>query len=94
MDTSRPILSHRLPRHRLDAGSFAAMGVGAGFAIASALYCRDYAPSKRVICIQGDASFGFAALELETAYRLSIFRLFILGYTCLYTFLWVINRLI
>ena len=29
-----------LPKHRLDAGSFGTMGVGLGFAIASALYVR------------------------------------------------------
>jgi 2-hydroxyacyl-CoA lyase 1 len=45
------------------------MGVGSGFAIASALYCRDQAPKKRVICIQGDSAFGFGGMEIETAYR-------------------------
>ena len=54
---------------RLDAGSFGTMGVGTGFAIAAALYCRDYSPSKRVLCIQGDSAFGFSGMELETAYR-------------------------
>ncbi len=54
---------------RLDAGSFGTMGVGSGFAIASSLYCRDYFPQKRVICIQGDSAFGFGGMEIETAYR-------------------------
>jgi 2-hydroxyacyl-CoA lyase 1 len=45
------------------------MGVGTGFAIAAALYCRDYSPTKRVLCIQGDSAFGFSGMELETAYR-------------------------
>jgi len=54
---------------RLDAGTFGTMGVGSGFAIASALYCRDHAPNKRVICIQGDSAFGFGGMEIETAFR-------------------------
>jgi hypothetical protein len=29
-------------RRRLDAGTFGTMGVGLGFAIAAALYCRDH----------------------------------------------------
>ncbi len=69
MDTSRSILNHKQPRHRLDAGSFGTMGVGSGFAIASALYCRDHCPSKRVVCIQGDSAFGFGGMEIETAFR-------------------------
>ena len=69
MDTSRSILNHRLPRHRLDAGSFGTMGVGSGFAIAAALYCRDHCPGKKVLCIQGDSAFGFGGMELETAFR-------------------------
>ena len=89
MDTSRSILMHSQPRHRLviifsnlsghliwvyiinrlDAGSFGTMGVGSGFAIAAALYCRDHQPGKRVFCIQGDSAFGFGGMEIETAYR-------------------------
>ena len=46
------------------------MGVGSGFAIAAALYCRDNHPSKKVVCIQGDSAFGFGGMEIETAYRL------------------------
>ena len=54
MDIGRSILLNNLPRHRLDAGTFGTMGVGPGFAIAAALYCRDYCPGKRVICVEGD----------------------------------------
>ena len=38
---------------RLDAGSFGTMGVGLGFAIAAALYAKDYQPDSRVLCVQG-----------------------------------------
>lgn len=43
--------------------------VGPGFAIASALYCRDHFPEKRVICVEGDSAFGFSGMEVETMYR-------------------------
>ena len=54
---------------RLDAGTFGTMGVGVGFAIAAALYCRDHAPGKRVVCVQGDSAFGFSGFEVETVCR-------------------------
>ncbi|KAJ8975979.1 hypothetical protein NQ317_009260 [Molorchus minor] len=69
MDIGRSMLYNDEPRHRLDAGTFGTMGVGPGFAIASALYCRYYAPDKRVICVEGDSAFGFSGMELETMVR-------------------------
>lgn len=69
MDIGRSFLANKLPRHRLDAGTFGTMGVGLGFAIAAALWCRDYAPGKRVICIEGDSAFGFSGMEMETIFR-------------------------
>lgn len=78
MDTSRSIINHKFPRNRLDAGSFGTMGVGTGFAIAAALHCRDYTPSKRVVCIQGDSAFGFSGLEIETAFRYKLPIIFII----------------
>jgi 2-hydroxyacyl-CoA lyase 1 len=69
MDIGRTILLNNLPRHRLDAGTFGTMGVGLGFAIAAALYCKDNAPKKRVICIEGDSAFGFSGMEIETMFR-------------------------
>lgn len=63
------MLLNNLPRHRLDAGTFGTMGVGPGFAIAAALYCRDYHPGKRVICVEGDSAFGFSGMEIETMVR-------------------------
>ena len=69
MDIGRTMLVNNLPRHRLDAGTFGTMGVGLGFAIAAALYCKDNEPSKRVICVEGDSAFGFSGMEVETMYR-------------------------
>ncbi|XP_069682859.1 2-hydroxyacyl-CoA lyase 1-like [Periplaneta americana] len=69
MDIGRTMLLNILPKHRLDAGTFGTMGVGLGFAIAAALWCRDYAPGKKVICVEGDSAFGFSGLEIETMFR-------------------------
>ncbi|XP_069682858.1 2-hydroxyacyl-CoA lyase 1-like [Periplaneta americana] len=69
MDIGCSMLLNTLPKHRLDAGTFGTMGVGLGFAIAAALWCRDYAPGKKVICIEGDSAFGFSGLEIETMFR-------------------------
>lgn len=69
MDIGRSMLHNILPRHRLDAGSFGTMGVGPGFAIAAALYCRDNCPGKKIICVEGDSAFGFSGMEIETMFR-------------------------
>lgn len=69
MDIGRTMLHNLLPRHRLDAGTFGTMGVGPGFAIAAALFCRDRFPDKRVICVEGDSAFGFSGMEIETMFR-------------------------
>ena len=61
--------SNSMARHRLDAGTFGTMGVGPGFAIAAAVYCRDHDPSSRVICVEGDSAFGFSGMEIETMTR-------------------------
>lgn len=69
MDIGRAVLMNSSPRHRLDAGTFGTMGVGLGFAIAAALYCRHFEPNKRVICVEGDSAFGFSGMEVETMVR-------------------------
>ncbi|XP_069110665.1 2-hydroxyacyl-CoA lyase 1-like [Argopecten irradians] len=69
MDISRTMIPNYLPRHRLDAGTYGTMGVGLGFAVAAAVWCRDHAPEKRVVCIQGDSAFGFSGMEIETLCR-------------------------
>jgi 2-hydroxyacyl-CoA lyase 1 len=45
------------------------MGVGLGFVVAAATWCKDHAPNKRVVSIQGDSAFGFSGMELETICR-------------------------
>lgn len=69
MDIGRTMLPNLLPRHRLDAGTFGTMGVGIGFALAAAIYCRDHWPAKRVVCVEGDSAFGFSGMEIETIIR-------------------------
>ncbi|XP_069168406.1 LOW QUALITY PROTEIN: 2-hydroxyacyl-CoA lyase 1 [Procambarus clarkii] len=69
MDIGRTLLLNKHARHRLDAGTFGTMGVGLGFAIAAALWARDHAPGKRIVCVEGDSAFGFSGMELETIYR-------------------------
>lgn len=69
MDIGRAMLLNNLPRHRLDAGTFGTMGVGPGFAVAASMWCKQYAPNKRVFCVEGDSAFGFSGMEIETMYR-------------------------
>ncbi|KAJ6645720.1 2-hydroxyacyl-CoA lyase 1 [Pseudolycoriella hygida] len=72
MDIGRSMLLNQYPKHRLDAGTFGTMGVGPGFAIAAAVYCRDYYPGKKVICVEGDSAFGFSGMEIETMVRYNL----------------------
>ncbi|MSQ29734.1 MAG: oxalyl-CoA decarboxylase [Dehalococcoidia bacterium] len=65
MDISRSVINNYLPRTRLDAGTFGAMGLGHGFAIGAAVQN----PGKHVLCLQGDGAFGFAGTECEVAVR-------------------------
>ena len=77
MDISRTLLQHDTPRSRLDAGTFATMGVGVGYAIAAAVAQQsvtDRTQRRKVVAVEGDSAFGFSAMEYETAvrYRLPI----------------------
>ncbi|XP_057401182.1 2-hydroxyacyl-CoA lyase 1 isoform X2 [Balaenoptera acutorostrata] len=72
MDIGRTVLQNYFPRHRLDAGTFGTMGVGLGFAIASALVAKDRNPGQRVICVEGDSAFGFSGMEVETICRYNL----------------------
>lgn len=53
------------PAHYLDPGAFGCLGVGVPFGIAAALAF----PERQVIVISGDGSFGFNAMEIDTAVR-------------------------
>lgn len=49
----------------MDSGSFGCLGVGVPFAVAAALAF----PNRQVISVNGDGSFGFNAMEVDTAVR-------------------------
>lgn len=53
------------PGHRLNSGPFGTMGVGLPFGIGAKAACRE----KPVVVLHGDGSFGFNAMELDTAVR-------------------------
>lgn len=59
----------------LDLGPFGCLGSGAPYAIAAALAF----PGRRVIALIGDGSFGFSAMEIETAVRTSARALFVVA---------------
>lgn len=77
MDISRSIFPVSYPRLRLDAGTYATMGVGLGYAIAAhAAYNGPAgegrsgpASRKKVVALEGDSAFGFSAMEVETMAR-------------------------
>ena len=73
MDISRSAFPLSHPRQRLDAGTYATMGVGMGYAIAAyAAYNYDLAPGaqgKKIVCLEGDSAIGFSAMEIETMAR-------------------------
>jgi oxalyl-CoA decarboxylase len=69
LDVARNVIDMRLPRHRLDSGTWGVMGIGLGYAIAAAVET-----GQPVVAIEGDSAFGFSAMEFETIcrYRLPI----------------------
>ena len=80
MDISRSIFPVSYPRLRLDAGTYAIMGVGMGYAIAAhqaynsmtaeAVSNPPESPKrKKVVALEGDSAFGFSAMEVETMSR-------------------------
>lgn len=77
MDISRSIFTMEHPRTRLDAGTYATMGVGLGYAIAAyAAYNFDQpegqagaSSRKKIVSIEGDSAFGFSGMEVETMAR-------------------------
>lgn len=78
MDISRSSFTVEHPRTRLDAGTYATMGVGLGYAVAAwAAYNLPRAEGlagkqgnrKKIVAIEGDSAFGFSAMEVETMAR-------------------------
>ena len=77
MDISRSIFTMEHPRLRLDAGTYATMGVGPAYAIAA--YAAYNFPNpegsagakgpKKIVAIEGDSAFGFSGMEIETMAR-------------------------
>lgn len=75
MAISRVMLPTYLPRHRLDAGTSACMGVAVPYAI-GAQVAR---PGKQVVSINGDYAFGWNGMEIETAMRYDLPIVFIIA---------------
>jgi len=69
LDIARNVIDMRMPRRRLDSGTWGVMGVGMGYAIGAAVMS-----GKPVVAIEGDSAFGFSGMEIETVcrYRLPI----------------------
>jgi 2-hydroxyacyl-CoA lyase 1 len=80
MDISRSIFPLEYPRLRLDAGTYATMGVGLPYAIAAwEAYNSPTAQAKsgpggrkKIVAIEGDSAFGFSGMEVETMARLGM----------------------
>jgi 2-hydroxyacyl-CoA lyase 1 len=77
MDISRSAFPLEHPRTKLDAGTYATMGVGMGYAIAAFAAYNFPSPEgsaggkgrKKIVCIEGDSAFGFSGMEVETMAR-------------------------
>jgi 2-hydroxyacyl-CoA lyase 1 len=76
MDISRSIFSVEHPRLRLDAGTYATMGIGMGYAIAAHVAYNNsgcpHTAKKKIVALEGDSAFGFSAMEVETMARYQI----------------------
>ncbi|KAL4969354.1 indolepyruvate decarboxylase family protein [Aspergillus stella-maris] len=79
MDISRSIFPLQHPRQRLDAGTYATMGVGLGYIVAAhEAYNTVATPGsippkpKKIVAFEGDSAFGFSAMEVETLARYRI----------------------
>lgn len=77
MDISRSILPLEHPRLRLDAGTYATMGVGLPYAIAAweaynAPTSHTSSKRKKIVAVEGDSAFGFSGMEIETMARMGM----------------------
>jgi len=64
LDIARNVIDMRLPRKRLDSGTWGVMGIGMGYAVGAAVVS-----GKPVVAIEGDSAFGFSGMEIETICR-------------------------
>ncbi len=64
LDIARNVIDMRVPRKRLDTGTWGVMGVGMGYAIGAAV-----TSGNPVVAIEGDSAFGFNGMEVETICR-------------------------
>jgi oxalyl-CoA decarboxylase len=64
LDIARNVIDMRLPRRRLDSGTWGVMGISMGYAIGAAVVS-----GKPVVAIDGDSAFGFSGMEIETICR-------------------------
>lgn len=64
LDIGRNLFGMQKPLHCLDTGTWGVMGVGLGYAIATAVET-----GKPVIALEGDSAFGFDGMEMETICR-------------------------
>ena len=64
LDIARNVIDMRMPRQRLDSGTWGVMGIGMGYAIGAAVVS-----GKPVVAIEGDSAFGFCGMEIETICR-------------------------
>ena len=64
LDIGRNVIDMRMPRKRLDCGTWGVMGIGMGYAIGAAVVS-----GKPVIAVEGDSAFGFNGMEIATICR-------------------------
>lgn len=67
LDLARNTIGMKVPRHRLDSGTWGVMGIGMGYAIAAAVETGD-----PVVAIEGDSAFGFSGMEIEAVCRYNL----------------------
>lgn len=79
MDISRSIFPLDHPRQRLDAGTYATMGVGMGYVVAAheafnatPTTAAGTTKPKKIVALEGDSAFGFSGMEIETLARYRI----------------------
>ncbi|MER5913532.1 oxalyl-CoA decarboxylase [Streptomyces sp. NPDC001982] len=67
LDLARNTIGMQVPRHRLDSGTWGVMGIGMGYAIATAVET-----GEPVVAIEGDSAFGFSGMEIEAVCRYNL----------------------